>query len=79
MFVPGSGGDFGGEEIPIRTGREQEWRSQGAAPPQEAVTSQVDLNSSEINQSIGNPGSVANITQTFHEIIFGTVLNLPLL
>ena len=66
MFVPGSGGDFGGEEVPVRTGTEQERRSKEAAPPQDADTSQVDLYS-EINQSTGNPGSGADITQAFHE------------
>ena len=46
MFVPGTGGDFGGEETSERTRHEIEGRQKGAAPLQEAVSNGGDLNSS---------------------------------
>nr|POE70440.1 hypothetical protein CFP56_35594 [Quercus suber] len=74
MFVPGSGSDFGGEDTPRRIGRETEGRSQGAVPPQEAVTNIVDLESPKDNQVSENPDTTANFKQTSHA---GKVLDCP--
>ena len=74
VFIPGAGGDFGGEETNVRTGRETEERMQGAAPPQEAGTNRVDIASSEGNQNSVSPGITATFTQTFHA---GKILECP--
>ena len=62
MFVPSIGGDFGGEDIPVRTGCGLEGRPQGTMPLQEAVTNLVDLESFEDNQNTKNPGNTTPIT-----------------
>ncbi|XP_030969817.1 uncharacterized protein LOC115990093 [Quercus lobata] len=74
MFVPGTGGDFGGEDTNVRTGRETEERIQGAAPPQEAGTNRVDIASSEGNLNSVSPGITATFTQTSHA---GKILDCP--
>ena len=51
VFVPSTKGDFGGEEAPVRSGRESRVRPQGTAPPREATTNLVNLESSEVNQN----------------------------
>lgn len=66
MFVPGTNGAFGGEDILGKTGRDTEERSQGAVSPQEVVTNLVDLEPSEDNQNSENSGIVATFNQTSH-------------
>ena len=63
MFVPGTGGDFGGEETSERTRHETEGRQKGAASLQEAVSNGGDLDSSQGNNILETPG----ITDSFHQ------------
>ena len=74
MFVPGTGGDFGGKDTTVRTGRETEERIQGAAAPQEAGTNRVDIAPSEGNQNSVSLGITATFTQTSHA---GKILDCP--
>nr|POE79224.1 putative wrky transcription factor 43 [Quercus suber] len=49
-----------------RSRREPEVRMQGTAPPREATTNLVDLESSEVNQNVEIPSNRASVTHTSH-------------
>nr|POE60776.1 hypothetical protein CFP56_44135 [Quercus suber] len=66
VFVPGTGGDFGGKDDHVGTSSGPERRTQGTAPPYEAATNLVDLESSEVNQNTETPSNTATISQTSH-------------
>ena len=75
-----TGGDFSGEDIPMSTGCGQEGWPQGTAPPQEAVTNLVDLESFEDNQNKKKTQLIRHLSLKLPmHVKFWIVLNLFLL
>uniref|UniRef100_A0A7N2KRG0 Uncharacterized protein n=1 Tax=Quercus lobata TaxID=97700 RepID=A0A7N2KRG0_QUELO len=66
MFVPGTLGDFGGEDNPVRIGSGSERRPQKAKASQVVVASLVDPNSSMDIQNTATLDNQATITPTSH-------------
>lgn len=66
VFIPGTRGDFGGEDNPIRTSGGSERRSRRTEAPQEVNANLVDPNSSTDDQNTATPDNQATITPNSH-------------